>query len=271
MSARTMNHALDRILGHRLHGEGENKVIVLHDWMGDAANYEPMLAYLDPKRSTWAFVDIRGYGGSRELEGRYTAEEVAGDAFRLANALGWSGFHVVGHSMTGIVVQRMALDDWASGARRLKSVVAITPVSAAGYPADSATREFLWSLIGRWELSAQGFAMLTGQRLTERWGEVKTARHLATSSKEALEAYYRMWLETDFSEEVRATSIGTPMLVIGGRNDLPGFQEEHLRATFGGWYSNVELSFITDAGHYPMQETPAYLAALVERFITKHS
>lgn len=76
-----------------------------------------------------------------------------------------------------------------------------------------------------------------------------------------------MWLETDFSRDVRKAKVGTPFLVIGGRQDLPGFQEEHMRKTFGAWYPNVELSFITDTGHYPMHETPVYLSSLVERFL----
>ncbi|MFA6954411.1 MAG: alpha/beta hydrolase [Thermoanaerobaculia bacterium] len=259
------------ILGHRLHGRGEDKVLVLHDWMGDAANFEPLLPYLDPEIFTLAFVDLRGYGLSRDIAGLYTAEEVAADAFRLADSLGWKRFHVVGHSMCGMVVQRMALDDWNVSSGRLKSVIAITPVSAGGYPADLATKDFLWSLIGERELSQQGFSLLTGQRLSGRWETVKTDRHLATASTAALKGYFQMWLETDFSAEARSASIQTPMLVIGGRQDLPGFQEEHLRSTFGAWYPHIEFEFITDAGHYPMQETPVYLASLLERFITKHA
>jgi pimeloyl-ACP methyl ester carboxylesterase len=80
-----------------------------------------------------------------------------------------------------------------------------------------------------------------------------------------------MWLKTDFSEEVRLNAVGTPLLVIGGRQDLPGFQEEHLRHTFGAWYPQVDFSFITDSGHYPMHETPVYLASLLERFLDAHS
>jgi len=55
-----------------------------------------------------------------------------------------------------------------------------------------------------------------------------------------------------------------------GTRDLPGFQEEHLRTTFGAWYPNVEFTFITDSGHFPMDETPVYLAGLVERFLAAH-
>jgi hypothetical protein len=59
-------------------------------------------------------------------------------------------------------------------------------------------------------------------------------------------------------------------LVIGGRQDLPGFQEQHLRKTFGEWYAHVDFVFVTDAGHYPMLETPIYLAMLIEGFLDNH-
>lgn len=44
-----------------------------------------------------------------------------------------------------------------------------------------------------------------------------------------------------------AVKIWIPLLVIGGRQDLPSFQEDHLRATFGRWYPNADFQFITDA------------------------
>lgn len=258
-------------LGHFLHGQGAEKVLALHDWMGDAANFEPLLPYLDLGRYTYAFADLRGYGRSRHLAGPYTVEQVAADAFRLADSLGWGRFHLLGHSMSGMAVQRMALDDWTADARRLKSVAAVTPVSANGYPADEATRKFLWDLIGHRELSELGFSLLTGQRHSANWSRRKAERHLQTASKDALEGFYRMWLETDFSADIRRARIATPLLVVGGRQDLPGFQEEHLHNTFGTWYPSSQLTFITDAGHYPMQETPVYLATLIERFFDAHA
>jgi pimeloyl-ACP methyl ester carboxylesterase len=255
------------VLGHGVYGQGREKVLVLHDWMGDSANYLPLVPYLDFESYTYAFADVRGYGKSLQLTGAYTADEIARDAFALADSLEWTRFHAVGHSMTGMAVQRMALEDATSGSKRLKSIVAITPVAANGYPADEATKRFLWELIHERGLSEQGFSLLTGQRLTPAWGRAKTERHLRTSSAAALRAYYRMWLETDFSQDVRDARVATPMLVIGGRQDLPGFQEDHLRKTFGAWYPNVEFAFIAESGHYPMQETPVYLASLIERFL----
>jgi len=223
--------------------------------------------YLDPTTFTYVFADVRGYGQSRNLKGEYTVEEVAGDAFRLADDLGWKRFHVVGHSMNGMVVQRMAIDDWVSGVKRLKSIVAITPVTADGYPADEGTKKFLWDAIGDRAVTEQAFSGLTGGRLLSAWSRVKTDRYRAMSTEVAVKGYYKMWLDTDFSADARAAKVGTPIRVIGGRQDLPGFSEEKYRATFEAWYPNVDLQFITDAGHYPMQETPVYLATLVEGFL----
>ncbi len=267
------SHAMSQdkpVLGYSTYGQGEEKVLVFHDWMGDASNYESLIPYLDPVSYTYVFADVRGYGKSVHLTGEYSANEVSADAFRLADTLGWKRFHVVGHSMTGMVAQRMAVDDRISGGNRLKSVIAITPVSSDGYPADEGTKKFLWGLIGQRNLSEQGFQALTGQRLSPAWSRIKTTRHLQTSREDALKGYYRMWLETDFSAEARKARVGTPLLVIGGRQDLPGFQEAHLRKTFGTLYPNVEFTFITDAGHYPMHETPVYLASLIEKYLGAH-
>ncbi len=255
------------ILGHSVYGQGPEKVLVFHDWMGDSANYDPVVPYLDSATFTYVFADVRGYGQSRNLEGEYTVEEVAGDAFRLADELGWKRFHVVGHSMNGMVVQRMAIDDWVSGAKRLKSVVAITPVTADGYPADEGTKKFLWDAVGDRAVTEQAFSGLTGGRLLPAWSRLKTDRYRAMSTEAAVKGYYKMWLDTDFSADARAAKVGTPIRVIGGRQDLPGFSEEKYRATFEAWYPNADLQFITDSGHYPMQETPVYLATLVEGFL----
>ena len=254
------------ILGHSIHGgAARTSSPSTTGWTRPTTNRSSPTSIPTPPHRV--FADVRGYGKSRHLHGAYSVEEVATDVFRLADHLGWERFHVVGHSMNGMSAQRMAVDDWTSGARRLKSVVAIAPVSASGYPADESTRRFLWDLIHKRELSEQGFALLTGLRLSAAWGRLRTTRHLEVSSEEALRAYYRMWLETDFSGEVREAKVGTPFMVVGGRQDLPGFQEEHLRKTFGAWYPKVEFAFITDAGHYPMFETPVYVASLIERFL----
>jgi pimeloyl-ACP methyl ester carboxylesterase len=64
-------------LGYSRYGQGAEKVLALHDWMGDSANYEPLIPYLDATTYTYLFADVRGYGHSRHLVGDYSVEEVA--------------------------------------------------------------------------------------------------------------------------------------------------------------------------------------------------
>lgn len=258
------------ILTHRIHGSGPERVLLLHHWMGDATSYDNIRPYLDTDRFTFVFAELRGYGESKHVAGEFTVEEASADAMRLADHLGWDRFHVVGHSMSGMIVQRLAIDDWTSGRRRIKSVVAVTPVSADGYPADSETAEFMWNLIHDRDLTEAAIAALTGERLTATWNRFLATKHLRSSRPEAMRGYYRMWLEGDFSKEAQAAGMQTPMLLIGGRQDLPGFQEAHYRATFEAWYPNLRQKFIADAGHFPMYETPAYLASLIDGFLREN-
>ena len=111
------------VLGHSVYRQRTEKVLALHDWMRDAANYEPMIPLRDANAYTYMFADLRGYGRSRHLASDFSAGEVASDALRLADHLGWRRFHVIGHSITGLVVQRMALYDWTSQTMRLKSPI----------------------------------------------------------------------------------------------------------------------------------------------------
>ncbi len=260
-------NAGEPVLGYTTYGTGPEKVIVLHNWMGDQSTFDDTRRYIDAEKFTYVFADVRGYGKSIDMQGDYNSTEIAGDIFRLADELGWDRFHLVGHSMNGQAVQRAALIDWQSGNRRIENIVAVTPVIADSYPADEETAKFLMDLIQNPEMSAMGFSALTGGKLNTSWVQFMTERHLETSRGDAMRGYYDMWLNEDFSAEIEAAGIETPILVIGGRNDLPGFQEDVLRAGFEPRYKNVSFAFIENAGHFPMIETPALYTSLVEAHI----
>jgi len=71
-------------LAYDTFGSGPEKVIVLHSWMGDAKSFDAMKSYLDTDAFTYAFADLRGYGRSREIPGKYTVDEVGADTIDLA-------------------------------------------------------------------------------------------------------------------------------------------------------------------------------------------
>jgi len=90
-------------------------------------------------------------------------------------------------------------------------------------------------------------------------------RHsLEASTVTAFAAYLRTWAETDFSEEVRG--LMTPVKVIVGEHD-PALNPQVMQETFLRFYPHAQLEVLSNAGHYPMFETPVALATAVERFL----
>ncbi|SLN54603.1 Fluoroacetate dehalogenase [Roseovarius litorisediminis] len=264
-------HAKDTILNHHSFGSGPENVLVLHSWIDNAGSFDNVKPYLDPDVYTYVFADLRGYGGSSTIKGEYTSSEAASDALNLADHLGWNRFHVIGHSQSGMIVQRMALNDWRSGSKRLKSMIAVTPVAADGYPADDDTKGFLTASIHNPEIAQQLAAGLTGGRLTARFAKAVASGNIATSNPDAMLGYYHIWVDEDFSDELATAHIETPTLVIAGRQDLPGFQADHYNDTIMKWLPNADLAVIEEAGHLPMYETPALLAALIEGHLSANS
>jgi 3-oxoadipate enol-lactonase len=246
------------ILAHETLGTGPVKVLVLHDWLGDRRNYDPIKPYLDTKAYTYAFADLRGYGGSMGIPGAFNEGEASADALRLADRLGWPQFHIVGHSMTGMVVQRIAAD--APG--RVLSVFATTPVSAAGMQTDPDTRGFLEGAARDPAVTEQAIQALTGNRLSAQWARAKTEWAMTRTTEAARLGYLDMFDKSDFHEEVEGLPV--PVTVFLGENDLPFFQPDYIQGTFGKWYSNLKIVISPNAGHYPMQETPVFYASALD-------
>lgn len=257
------------VLFHETYGSGPEKVLVLHNWMGDLHSFDAARPWLDTAGFTYVFADVRGYGGSRDISGNYTSDEIAADTLRLADALGWDKFHLIGHSMNGMAGFKTVLGDW-NGARRVKSYVAVTPATPDGYPATDEDRAFLLATVDQPEVAGMAFAALTGGKLGQRWSADMAADSAAVADRDAMRGYAAMWLDEDFSEAVQAAKIGTPVLVIGGRNDLPGFQQAYYDATIAQWLPNIDFQYIDNSGHYPMNETPVLFANIIETHMNTH-
>ncbi|GAA1511859.1 hypothetical protein GCM10009730_15720 [Streptomyces albidochromogenes] len=95
------------VLPHTLLGDGPHRVFAVHGWLADRDAFAPVLPDLDTRTFSYAVADLRGYGEARRQPGRYTTAEGAADLLELADRLGWDSFSLVGHSMSGSVVQRV--------------------------------------------------------------------------------------------------------------------------------------------------------------------
>lgn len=249
----------DSLPGYRLYGSGAECVLVLHDWLGDQRNYDAVLPFLDTTTFTYAFVDLRGYGQSLHLTGCYSLEEMARDCLRVADHLCWQHLHLLGHSMSAMVVQRIA----ANQPSRVKSVIAVCPISAAGNRLPPPARAFFASTCHDDEALRRLFGFVS-PGLPARWIESKLRQNRERVAAGCREAYLDMMTGTQFVEDVRG--LETPILVLVGDKD-PGLDADAMQDTFLAWYPNARVVTLANSGHYPMQECPLSWVRQVEDFL----
>lgn len=251
-------------IGHKIYGSGTEGVIVLHGWFSDHTVFDPMMPWLDTEACTYAFMDCRGYGLSKEQGGTYAMDEFGGDAIALADHLGWSEFHVVGHSMGGMAAQWLA----AYTRERVKSVVGVTPVPACGVPMEGDMLALFSGAAENDENRRQILSLTTGGRLGPIWEQKTTDLSVAVSTRKAFGDYFVSWTQTDFSHRMQGLQM--PIKVIVGEND-PAITPDAMKGTVLSWCPNAELEVMTNAGHYPSQETPVRLANVIQSFISANS
>lgn len=246
-------------------GSGPNKVLVTHNWMATIRSYDAIRPFLDEATFTFAFVDMRGYGLNKGVQGTHTAAEAAADLIGVADALDWEQFHVVGHSMSGMIAQRVCVD----APTRVRSLVAITPVTAAGMPLDDAGRQMFTAAAtadAQWLAIAK---MLTSARLPERWYDAQVRDFRRDVRPEAALGFLQMFSTTNFAAEM--AGLRMPALAILGRHDFMAFTDEAMKQTLGRWLPSLTVEVIESAGHHPMLETPPYFVTVLERFLRSNS
>ncbi len=249
-------------LGHQIHGSGEECVIIVHDWFCDSSSYDLVKNYLDARSFTYVFCDLRGYGSSKDQQAKYTVEEASQDILSLADSLRWKRFHLVGHSMSGMIAQHVA---WKGG-DRIKSVTAITPVPACGSPAPTEVMAFLEEAARSSDVNAREIVgMMTGGRRDADFVDAKVKKWRETSTADARIGYLHMFTGTDIASKVKGLEV--PFLVVAGAHDVEGHQEPLMRETFGKLFPNVRIEVFNDSGHYPMQEEPVLLASTLDSFL----
>lgn len=241
-------------------GHGPIHVIALHGWFGNARAWQPLAGLLDGSRYTVAYLDYRGYGARIGVPGQWTMDEIAHDALQLADELGWDRFHLMGHSMGGMAIQRVMIE----APDRVARLFAITPVPASGMPFDEAA----WSLFSAAaEDEAARRAIIdgsTGERLPKHWVAGMAAQSMTLSDKKAFAAYLLAWANTDFAERVAGST--TPLHIVIGEHD-PALTLQRMEATMLRGFKNASIEVMPNAGHYPMDETPIALAGSIERFL----
>lgn len=111
-------------------------------------------------------------------------------------------------------------------------------------------------------------SLTTGIRLPAAFVDHTVQHSLDHSETAAFGAYLESWAKEDRSPRVAASQAAgspAPVKVIVGKHD-PALSEAVMEQAWLPLYPQAELEVIPNAGHYPMFETPAALAASVEQF-----
>lgn len=250
------------VIGHNTLGCGPHKVIVLHDWHGDHSTYDPILPYLDGDKFRYAFADLPGYGLSRDYPVPAGVEQLASAVIALADALNWTHFHIVGHSLSAMIAQYVAV----LVPERVVSLTAICPLPANGSPAGDDALAFFASTASDDDAVGRLIGFLSGQ-LSNGWMEAKRARSRAASSPEVKMQYFGLF-RTDFSEKLPGSTTKANLLL--GDHD-PGLDEATVAPMFRDWFNDLTVETIPNSGHYPMEEAPPYFATILERLLMREA
>jgi pimeloyl-ACP methyl ester carboxylesterase len=242
-------------------GSGEHHVLAVHGWFGSARGWGSLPEFLDGSAYTYVFMDLRGYGDRKEVDGQFTLDEAAADALAVADDLGWGRFSVLGHSMGAKIGHRVLLE----APDRVRALVGLNSVPAGQVPMDGDT----WALFSGAPANPGNRAAIidftTGNKLTKTFINRIVQHSLDNSSVEAFAAYLQAWAKSDFSAQAKV-DIDTPVKLIVGVND-PAMSANLMEQTWRVFFPDAELTILPDAGHYPMFESPVSLATSIEEFL----
>src|SRR5215470_8320991 len=97
-------------LYYETHGVDGDGLVLVHGYTGDVTDWRFQIAEFAPEYRV-LLLDHRGHGRSTAPaeDSAYSIEKMADDVERLAERVGFTRYHLVGHSMGGAVVQEIAL------------------------------------------------------------------------------------------------------------------------------------------------------------------
>jgi len=247
-------------LGYKRIGTGDKNIVFLHELMGSHENYTSSLPYFDLEKHTLYLVDLRGYGLSSDLKGEYSCQEASQDVKNLLESLELKNVHLLAHSMSTMIAQKLALLS-----NDIASLILISPISPAGIKVSEKSQAKLLNDMENNPKNIENIVRSASSRHNETWVQNRIQMATSASRDEARVGYMKMYLETDFKEEVKKSSL--PIYIIVGKHDFVIFSLKTVKRLFEEIYQNITLIECQEAGHYVMLECPVYFATQVEKFI----
>ncbi|MPZ74064.1 MAG: alpha/beta fold hydrolase [Nitriliruptorales bacterium] len=216
---------------HEAGDGGGHPILLVHGYTGSADDFDPVLGGLAMDRRVVA-VDLPGHGGSEGPDDEDVYGLTASSAWllRFADAVGLDEFHLLGHSMGGLVVQRTA----AAASQRLYSLV----LMATGL---GALREEACDLVVRMAVAARDHGIQAA------WREVQSRppRSVAAAVDPVREEFVR-----------RRFMAFKPAALVGGARNLIAAEP------LGAFLRGIDIPVLVIHGEHDDAWTPAEQALL---------
>lgn len=255
-------------LAYRVHGAeraDELPLVLVHGFMGNSRSWNPVVEQLAAERPVVTF-DHRGHGASTNtgMADTYTFDQLVSDFAALVDHLALDRFHVLGHSMGGVVSMRYTIDH----PERIASLVPMDTAAAASPDESNDNVDYMRTGI---EIArTQGMAAMfetinaaipdipemAGFRESMRYDLHAMDSHAFVQFGEELLAY------PSFLD--RLAGLTMPATVLVGENDF-GLRDasEAMAKTIPG----ATLTVIPNAAHNPQVEnTAGWLDAVAGHF-----
>lgn len=246
-------------LPHRRAGAGRPLVLV-HGYLGGSGQWEAELAAWSPGLDVIA-VDLAGYGDAHERPAPAQMAEHARAVLATLDGLGVDRFHLLGHSMGGMVVQEMA---------RLAPQRLLRLVLYATGPLGSIPGRFETMARSRERIAEDGLER-TARRICASWllrreadPACEALARLATQASEQA-AVAGLWAMERWDGRAHLATITAPTLVVWGEHDRSyGWpQVEQLWRGIPG----AALAVLPACAHALHLERPALFHTLVSEFL----
>lgn len=241
-------------------------LLFLHGVGGDAAAWEPQLAFFAPMYRCIAW-NLPGYAGSALLP-ETTFPALAEALAALLDALDTGPVHLVGHSLGGMIAQEFI----AAYPERVRTLTLSATSPAFGKPDGDWQREFLQARLGPLERGAT-MAELAPAIVQKLIGPepdpAGVARAVASMSAIPPDAYRAaVTCLLGFDRRADLARIAAPTLVIAGRHDntAPALMME----TMAKRIPQAEFVCLEQAGHLLTLECPHAFNAALNRFLNQY-
>jgi len=244
-------------------GAGGRPFLLMHGFTGAKEDFTEWLDLLAAQGWHVVAPDHRGHGASSKpaSDEAYSTSILADDALALTDALGWSTFVLLGHSMGGFVAQTMALN----APERLDALVLMDTAHGPLEGINPDEVELAKAVVrdvgmaGLLELLEQRGSPLeteANKRVSaERPGYVEfgNRKFLATSPHLYAALLSEMISQQDRLAELAGLPAQLPTLVIVGDQDAPFIGPSKRMADT---IPAATLAVVADAGHSPQFENP---------------